>query len=268
MVFTKYELHLENINEDTDVEFICDIKTMYLPFYIEPLEKSSVMLHYAPLHNGEILSYSFDTVNWMNLPSNMEISVEANQRMYICAKQNMNRFVVYNSQEEVTDVFNEYGKTSYAVGGNIMSLLYTWGNKFGQKTLNTSNRECFIKLFCNSRLLNADNLLLPENVAKGCYAHMFENTEIRKSPLLKAQTLEAACYESLFRGCSSLNEITCRFTEWTGYDTITHERVNCTKNWVENVAPNGTFHAVPDLDTTHHSIDMVPNGWTVATNIE
>ena len=97
---------------------------------------------------------------------------------------------------------------------------------------------------------------------------MFENTEIRKSPLLKAQTLEAACYESLFRGCLSLNEITCRFTEWTTYDTITHERVNCTKNWVENVAPNGTFHTAPGLNTSSHGIDTVPVGWTVVTDTE
>lgn len=262
---TTYILNLEDINEDKVVSFICDIKEIYYPFYIKPKEHGIVKMQYSHNNSNDILLYSFDTITWMNLQPNMEVEVNANQLLFICAKQNINRIMVYNNQATVFEVYNEYEKIMYEIGGNIMSLLYKWGTKFGEKTLNASNRECFKKLFRESRLVNADNLTLPENVAKGCYSAMFENTELRKSPLLRAENLESGCYELLFKNCTELNEIRCNFLDWAVPDEL-GTRVSCTRNWVSGVTGSGTFYKNPNLEHVVYGDDTVPNGWTILNN--
>lgn len=259
---TTYELHLQNICENIDVEFVCGIKNEYMPLYIEPKEDGILKMHYSYANTGELLMYSYDTVTWANLIPNTEIVVTANKKLYIAVKDLAYKLRVYSTQDIVTELYNDYNKIIFDVGGNIMSLLYKWGTKYSEKLLNSSNRAAFIKLFKLARVFNADNLILPDNVSKECYRSMFEDTDIRKSPLLKAEILEDLCYESMFKGCEQLSVITCKFKEWTTEDYITHERINCTRDWVTGVSTSGTFNKDADLEIIHGS-SYIPNNWTV-----
>ena len=108
----------------------------------------------------------------------------------------------------VCDIFREnaFDTTSikFNAYGNIMSLLY--GDKFIGQTDLTGKDSVFRQLFRDSKLLSAENLILPATtLAKGCYDGMFyECTSLTTAPELPATTLANECYYTMFKGCTSL----------------------------------------------------------------
>ena len=91
----------------------------------------------------------------------------------------------------------------YNVSGNIMSMVY--GDLFyGNNILTT--RWVFQGLFRRSRLISAENLVLPATtLAERCYSNMFRNcTSLTTAPELPAITLANGCYYGMFNGCTSL----------------------------------------------------------------
>jgi len=64
------------------------------------------------------------------------------------------------------------------------------------------------------------------------------------------------CYQNMFRGCSSLNSITCLATDISAS--------NCTQNWVSGVSESGVFTKANEMSGwTIDSVNGVPSGWTV-----
>ena len=93
------------------------------------------------------------------------------------------------------------------------------------------------------------------NCHQYCYASMFSGcTSLTEAPELPATTLEVGCYSGMFSGCTSLQYIKVAFTVWDGW---------CTKNWVANVSPTGTFVCPSELDTTNRGTDYIPANWSV-----
>ena len=99
---------------------------------------------------------------------------------------------------------NKFVSTStFDVEGNIMSLIY--GGDFYNKITLSDSRN-FIRLFDESKVVNAKNLILPATtLTSECYANMFKNcTNLITTPNLPATLLQYSCYIGMFRGCTSL----------------------------------------------------------------
>ena len=94
---------------------------------------------------------------------------------------------------------------NFEVSGNIMSLLY--GDNFIGQTDLTGKNWVFSDLFVdNSKLINAENLILPATtLEERCYNGMFGScTSLRTAPELPATVLANGCYYSMFYNCISL----------------------------------------------------------------
>ena len=98
---------------------------------------------------------------------------------------------------------------------------------------------------------------LPATTLKGyCYQSMFRDcTSLTTVPKLPAITLKYSCYQSMFQGCTSLNKITCLATDISATD--------CTRDWVNGVAANGTFVKNARMSSWTSGVDGIPSGWTV-----
>ena len=179
---------------------------------------------------------------------------------------------------------------SFAVGGNIMSLIY--GDDFiGKTALKSSSYGTFSSLFYQStNLIDISNLVLPATtlinscysymfygctgltsipsnllpattITNSCYSMMFSGCRnITKAPILPATTLQAGSYFEMFRNCSSLIEIT------TYANNISAN--NCTYNWVNGVANNGTFYKLGSASWTTGGNGIPNSTWTVKTSLD
>lgn len=87
-------------------------------------------------------------------------------------------------------------------------------------------------------------------------AEMFAGcTSLTGATLLPA-TLDTSCYKSMFSGCTNLSYIKCLATTMTATD--------CTTDWVNGVAVNGTFVKAASADwSSKTGNDGIPAGWTV-----
>ena len=93
-------------------------------------------------------------------------------------------------------------------------------------------------------------------LANDCYGRMFQGcTSLTTAPELQATTLAEQCYTYMFSGCTSLNSIKCLATDISA--------LNCTYNWVENVASTGTFIKNPNMSSWTTGISGIPENWTV-----
>ncbi len=73
--------------------------------------------------------------------------------------------------------------------------------------------------------------------------------------MLPATTLVYGCYYEMFKGCTSLNNITCLATAGINQN-------NSTYNWVNSVASTGTFTKASGA-TWPTGNNGIPSGWTV-----
>lgn len=146
-----------------------------------------------------------------------------------------------------------YSNYKYEVEGNIMSLLF--GDNFANKTVLQYDKVFMNLFYSNPYLLNIDNLVMPATtLTEECYIYMFgECRSIVKAPQLLATTLAEGCYQGMFSNCINLNEVTCLATDLRA--------INCTANWLENVASSGTFKAASSTYWTTGD-SGIPNGWT------
>ena len=155
------------------------------------------------------------------------------------------------ANSSVASTFSSTG--SFAVQGNIMSLLYN-DNFSGQVSMNVYS---FSKLFFDSDVVNAENLVLPSTtLTEGCYSGMFQGcTGLTTAPTLLATTLAASCYKNMFNGCTALGYIKCMATDISATD--------CTDSWVDSVAVAGRFVKSPAMADWTTGSDGIPTGWEV-----
>ena len=127
------------------------------------------------------------------------------------------------------------------VGGNIKSLLM--GSSFDGLTRNltSTNTFAFYYLFYgNTNLVSAENLILNTTLAQDCYNSMFRGcTSLTTAPDLPATTLADACYIGMFRGCTSLTtapSLPATTLVYLCYDSMFY---NCTSlNYIKCLATN------------------------------
>ena len=82
-------------------------------------------------------------------------------------------------------------------------------------------------------------------------------TSLTTAPELPATTLVNSCYDSMFRGCTSLNYVKAMFT--------TTPSSSYTSNWVSGVSSTGTFVKNSSATWDVTGANGIPSGWTVTT---
>ena len=136
-----------------------------------------------------------------------------------------------------------------------MSLLF--GDDFSGQTSLNGYDNVFKSLFTSSKIVSAENLMLPATtLSQYCYSLMFYNcTKLEKAPILPAQNLISYCYYRMFRDCEKLNYIVCLATDLGAID--------CTKEWVYDVAANGTFLKNSLMNGWGFGESEIPDDWEV-----
>lgn len=117
--------------------------------------------------------------------------------------------------------------------------------------------ECYESMFAGCTSL-AEAPELPATVLMhGCYKGMFAGcTSLTEAPLLPAPLLVFECYTGMFKHCSQLQEVSCLATDISV--------VGCTYEWLESVAPSGTFYKAPEMeDWPLNSVSGIPEGWNI-----
>lgn len=123
---------------------------------------------------------------------------------------------------------------------------------------NTLAPYCYSRMFQNCSALVFSPYLPATTLTDGCYFHMFNGcTSLIQAPELLATTLTEECYIWMFRNCSNLNYIKAMFT--------TTPDLAYTQDWVNGVAPTGTFVKNKDATWNVTGVDGIPEGWTVET---
>ena len=118
---------------------------------------------------------------------------------------------------------------------------------------------CYSSMFQGCTSLTQAPALPATTLADYCYYYMFQGcTSLTQAPALPATTLANGCYSSMFQGCTSLSYIEAMFT--------TTPSTTYTRDWVKNVAANGTFVKNNAATWDVSGVNGIPTGWTVETN--
>ena len=116
---------------------------------------------------------------------------------------------------------------------------------------------CYSSMFMGCTSLTTAPSALPSTTLEiMCYKSMFEGcSSLTNAPELPATTLKFMCYSSMFRNCTKINYIKCLATDISA--------PSCTSNWVNGVAPTGTFVKNPNMASWAEGANGIPTGWTV-----
>ena len=114
---------------------------------------------------------------------------------------------------------------------------------------------CYWSMFQGCSSLTTAPSLPATILASRCYYMMFNGcTSLTSTPELPATTLAQYCYYSMFQGCTSLNKVTTYANDISAS--------SCLYNWLDNVAPTGTFNNCGTATYTIDSPSGIPVGWT------
>ena len=178
----------------------------FIPFYVENISDEEETLSIKTQNDNSLnitVEYSTDGNNWSTLgvtgTTPLTYALSRGNKLYLRANTN-----TWFS----TSPYNmcSIGGVS-KVGGNIMSLIY--GSSFtGYETMfpNGSTYN-FNNLFNgNIKLISASDLTLPATtLAAGCYNSMFRGcTSLTTTPALPATVLANYCYSYMFARCTAL----------------------------------------------------------------
>ena len=204
---------------------------------IEPLEECTIKF----IHD---VKYTKDGKLWRNLKALQNLTLSKGELCYF--KSTIEKYKPYGNII-TTGKFN--------LKGNCMSLIFG-DNAKGKYDL-SEYPGVFEGLFARSDVVEVEKTFLPATILSNyCYCEMFEGCEsLTSAPELPATILSNYCYQEMFRNCSRLNYIKALFTTKpaTGY----------TGNWVNGVAPTGTFVKNPEATWDVVGENGVPEGWTV-----
>lgn len=178
--------------------FIHDYSLDYLTFVA--LENNTSFGFTDRLRNYQLLYSLNNGSTWTVLEGDNTVTINTDEKILWKGELIPTRKVIDPSNIGVftsTKHFNAMG--------NIMSLAYS--DDFAKNNTLPENTDFFKKLFMESNVVDAENLVLPATIlTDGCYSSMFYDcTSLTTAPsILPATTLAAQCYDSMFYGCTSL----------------------------------------------------------------
>ena len=145
------------------------------------------------------IQYSIDKINWTTVTSTTSgatlATLNTGEKLYL--KGSLIGHNSYSYYESINSSGN------FIVYGNIMSL--TNGDNFASAKSLTHNYQ-LTNLFNGSKVTDISNLILPATtLTLYCYDSMFRGcTSLTTTPVLPATTLARECYRYMFSGCTSL----------------------------------------------------------------
>ena len=155
--------------------------------------------------------------------------------------------------------------------------------RYGDDFVNVENPQFdsyfAVGMFSGSKVVDANNLILPDVVTGYCYYSMFSDcTQLTGAPKLNAVTLTGYCYQYMFQRCTALREapelpasrlaVSCYDDMFSGCSSLDTIKCNAdsfgsgTSSWVYGVASTGTFYKSDNLEATYGA-SAIPEGWTV-----
>ena len=225
------------------------------------------------------LQTSTDGTSWNDYTVNDTITLtNVGDKVYFKANYQNTEMATTEEGQYFYNNFVMSGKI--AASGNVNSLLME--DEKTARTMSLSGRNfCYFGLFRDCSSLTQAPELPATTLAEGCYSSMFEGcTSLTTAPaILPATTLANECYNGMFKGCSSLTtapELPATTLADYCYSNMFYwcSNLNTIKlgytdyfvdnyfgNWVEGVAPTGTFYYNGIDETTGPS--AIPGGWTV-----
>lgn len=205
--------------------------------------------------SAKTVYYSTDKTNWSTATTakTVLIPIAAKTKVY---------FKISGGLAQNTNVYWQFRTTvltDCSVGGNIMSLFYGTNFTGSETTIpNNSNGGYLQHLFNGvSTITDASKLLLPATTLRNnCYNSLFRGcTSLATAPELPATTLTQGCYSMMFYGCSNLNYVKCLATDISAID--------CTASWVNGVSATGTFVKDVNMSSWTTGNNGIPTNWTV-----
>lgn len=152
------------------------------------LEGSSSLNITYKLNDGDWTEGTFGSTSF-SVEAGDVIQMKGDNAKYFLGTSNYSNIDVYTGR--------------YNVYGNIMSLVSS--TSFYNLTEMTEE-NAFAKIFENSTVVNAQNLVLPAtSLTRYCYYSMFEScTSLTTAPELPASALTGYCYNRMFYNCPNL----------------------------------------------------------------
>ncbi len=120
--------------------------------------------------------------------------------------------------------------------------------------------ECYRFMFQNCKQLKtAQNIFPATTLAYRSYQSMFMGcSELSNDFTILATTLEDSACLNMFKNAYKVNYIKCLATDISATD--------CTKTWVDGVAPTGTFVKATSMNDWSTGTSGIPEGWEVAND--
>lgn len=228
-----------------------DLYNPYVTFRAETISpyKDSEGRNYCRIRiisksDAHVLQYSFDKDTWTELNETDAIMLyNIGDEVYI--RGYINSPSRYNSTNYTRfEIKKDYGRVS--AHGNACALWNYPDMVDGDENDWTTKQYCGYNMFysCNG---------------------------LEKAPVLPAKNFMSHCYDSMFEGCTSLNEIVCLSTG--GPNELPLYNNNSTLYWLYNTSSTGTFYKSPNTIVEGEEgaerymwpigDNGIPSGWTV-----
>ena len=197
-----YVAYIEDVDRiDWNSKEIVDYTTEYLTFNI--LSAGTINWTASNTNVTKTIDYKLNNGEWVSITSTTtgaKINVNTGDKIQF---RGNNAAYGISGFEPKYSTFS--GSTAgVEVEGNIMSLI----NSTDFSTLTAlDSTYTFVNLFSNcTGLTSAKNLILPATtLASACYNSMFKGcTSLTTAPELPATTLVSSCYAGMFQDCTSL----------------------------------------------------------------
>lgn len=278
----KKTVDIATISNDKIITGILPVDAVKFTPYEDDNFQSFVYIY--SVSSTQTLEGSYDGVTWFELNRDSVstlysvISIPAHGNVPAkTVKIRKSLYIRGNGYSTSNDNTNIRVSGKVKVSGNINTLL---GN-------NNISPYCFTYLFAMSTGLVDANLFLPATaMEEGCYSYMFYNcTNLVSAPALPATILADSCYSSMFEGCTNLivePELTvttlvnsCYKNMFKSCSSLTDIRclaidisaTDCTYNWLDGVASEGTFYKHPNATSWTRGSSGIPTNWDVTDDL-
>ena len=268
---TNNQFTMPNSNVTVSAVFNINYNEMYLT--IESLEDSNDIGWKSNNSTTKTIQWSTDMTNWTSVTSSttgeLLATLNTGDKLYIKGNNS-----AYGATWSTWNIFTS--TKTYNVYGNILSMSY--GDDFINKDA-PSGSTTYWRMFINTGVVDASNLILPRTVRSTMYTSMFQGctsltaapaipnatgyqsyntmfegcTSLTTAPVLRANPGQYS-YRQMFQNCTSLNSVTVYATSLgsSGFD-----------NWLQNTAATGTFTKLSTMTLFPEGASGIPSGWTV-----
>lgn len=210
--------------------------------------------NYLKIHT---VAYSYDNGNTWTTRNNvkMEFSISLTSGEKVL----WSMFPNVENENFNSSIFSFRLEGKVNVYGNIMSLYYM--NDYYGKELTINHQFAYLfTTWSAGSVVDASNLILPNNTTSYCYNSMFANNKnLIAAPKLVADYLYGSCYYYMFENCYALNYVEIYATQieeswWgdTSYDIF--------NGWLDNTASSGVVKRKREFTAVDPHI---PAGWTI-----